>query len=53
MPIHELRETIQGTVTLDEEGNFVITGIGQEILGVEFTSATGAIRVGTELPSAG
>ena len=33
-------------ITLDENNNFVITGIGQEINGIEFTSPAGALRPG-------
>lgn len=35
-------------ITLDEDNNFVITGIGQEIVGIDFKSPTGALRTGEE-----
>lgn len=35
-------------ITLDEDNNFVLTGIGQELGGVQFTSTTGALRVSGE-----
>lgn len=31
-------------ITLDENNNFVITGIGQDVLGIEFSSPSGALR---------